>query len=211
MIRINLATRKQSVALVGDGTQVTSATKSLFKFDTRLDGVKDLPIRKFAIFFVAAFALHYFVTDFEEQSLVSYDAEISKLNIEQSKLQADFGKTKEYAPLKKQLDLDETMIRTKISTVQRLIADRQTPPKLFAALSSATPDDVWLSEMQIKGDEVDFVGNAQDFSDIPDFMKSISESAYFSDISLQESSSAKDTNGQALAHFKLSAKRRRAN
>lgn len=210
MIKINLATRKQSVALASDGTQATS-TQSLFKFDARLDGVKDLPIRKYVVFFIAAFALHYFVGDFEQQKLATFDAEISKLNIEQSKLMADFNKTKQYAPLKKQLDQDETMIRTKINTVQKLIADRQTPPKLFAALSSATPDDVWLSEVEIKGDDVSFVGDAQQFSDIPDFMKSISESAYFSDISLDESDSTKDKDGQQIAHFKLTAKRRRAN
>jgi Tfp pilus assembly protein PilN len=213
MIRINLAQRKQFAAAAASGdmtasTGLSALTQGAFHFDPRLDGLQELPLRKIGALAAVAVATHFGMGRFQSDQIKEVEAEIEVVRNEQTKLAADVGKTKEYLPLKKQLDEDEAMIRTKIRTVRSLIADRQTPPQLFAALSGATPREIWLSEVKIGKEQVVLKGAAASVGDIPDFMRMVRESAFFSDVALEETRAGRESDGQEIAQFSLVAKRR---
>lgn len=216
MIKINLALRKQSASanVVADeptagASALTSLTLKGFRFDARLDGLEEVPLKRIGALIVLAVAVHYLAGSYQQAQIDEVNAELASVKAEQSKLQADVNKTKDYLPLKKQLEADELMIRTKIRTVRDLIADRQTPPRLFAALSGATPPEVWLHEVKIETDRIFLKGFAANVGDIPDFMKMIAESAYFTDILLEETKTGKDERANEIATFSLGARRRR--
>jgi Tfp pilus assembly protein PilN len=215
MIKINLALRKQpSGATEGTkGTGATFNTFSLEKFkDARLDGLKELPIKKLALFITAIGLSWYFMDDWKATKLADLDTEISKLTAERARLSKMLEKTKELDVLKKALETDEALIRNKIETVQKLIQDRQTPPKLLLSLSSGMPAEVWISDFKIEKDEVTFHGSSLNFGQISDFMKTINESALFKDVKLVKTEQAKDNKtGMEIADFELQAKRRTQN
>jgi len=217
MIKINLALKKMSAAAAANtnATTGTGATatqgKSLFKFDARLDGMIDLPIRKYSIYIGVAFALSWFSADYKENQIRAMQVDLEQIQAAAGKLKADIDKTRGYEPLKKQLDQDESLIKSKIDTVQKLISDRQTPPKLFAALSTSIPESVWLSEVQIQGEKVQFTGSSEEYTGVTDFFKSIGDSTFFESAQLSDSKSAKDNSGGEIVSFILTAKRRKSN
>jgi hypothetical protein len=208
MIKINLANRKQS----GSGSDASAAKPINFtgklNFDFDFSKAKDLPIRQILIPLVACILGSYFLDGYKEDEIKAVDATLAVLNAERTKLQAEAAKMKGYEEVKKSLEADEFIFRTKIDTIQKLITDRALPPKVMLSLANATPKDVWLTEFKIKDNQVNFKGSSLGFNQISDFMKNLNESAYFSDLNIKDTHGAKDANGNDIATFELVAKRR---
>jgi Tfp pilus assembly protein PilN len=203
MIKINLALKKQSVAAVEGGGEkgVKSATAAL-------EGIKELPLKKIAIYVGLVFAANYLMQSTQEDELNKLDRKIARVNDENARLTAALGKTKQYEQLKASLDADETMIRQKLDLVKKLVDGRQNSSKMLLALSSGVPNEVWLSEFKVSDAEVRLKGLSSDFSHVSDFMKSLGESAYFGEMTLVNSVQDKDEIGLGVTNFELSAKRR---
>jgi hypothetical protein len=213
MIKINLATRKAAVTATADGGKTSGTGFKNFlnaglKIDARLDGFKELPIRKLAVAALACYAASWMLDSYKEDELNKVAAIIAKARDDQTKLKTELAKTRGYEQIKKDLDNDEKTLRTKIETIQKLLAGRQTPPKMMIALSGAIPQDVWLTGLKIGEQDVSFKGASLGFNQISDFMKNLNESAYFTDVRLQGSQKSKDESGAEVAGFELEAKRR---
>lgn len=212
MIKINLAARKQAVSarLDDEGKDATGINlRSImggFKLDNRLDDLKELPIRKIAVSALACFAVNYYLDSCKEDEIAKVGAALTKVQAEQSKLKIELAKTKGYEEVKKSLESDEQTLRNKVDTIQKLLAARQDPPKLLMALSTAIPQNVWLNSIKITGKDAVFKGESVGFNLISDFMKSLNESAYFTDVRLEGTQREKD--GPDLATFELGAKKR---
>jgi Tfp pilus assembly protein PilN len=213
MIKINLATRKQAVASSGDGSKAggsasLSGMLTGFRNDSRLDGLKELPVKKFAVGILAVIAAGYLVDTFKDDELAKKETLLGTARTEQGKLKADLAKTKGYEDIKKSLDADELTLRTKIETIQKLIADRQASPKMMTAISSAIPAEVWLKGLKIEDAAVAFKGASMGFNPIADFIKNLKESAYFGEVQLQGTKQEVDETGAPAAGFELQARRR---
>lgn len=213
MIKINLALRKQPASVTGDvrgGGAAGSALGFLagMRVDQRLDGFKDLPLKKFALMALVAVMGGYLLDDFKEGELSKIDALLAKDQEERRKLEGDLGKTKGFEAVKKALDADELTLRTKIDTIQKLLTDRQIPPKMLTTLSASIPADVWLRSFKVKDDEISIRGSSLDYNAISDFMKGLNESAYFTDIQLKGTQQERDELGADVAAFELFARRR---
>ncbi len=221
MIKINLATKKQPVAVVSETTKTGTATGTLgtleaFTRDARLDGLDPKAFAKIGALILATVVAWYLLESRKASELERLDGEIATLNAEKARIEAQILKTKESEKIKTALEADELMIRTKIDTVQKLIQDRQTPPRVLLVLSSAIPQNVWLTEFTIKQGEVTFKGNSLGFGVISDFMKAIGESAMFMDVQLKGTertntgaqNQALASTDEDVASFEISAKRR---
>ena len=207
MIKINLATRKQSASATGTAIGPTGIA-NLFKFNSVVDGMKDLPVREIALYVVMG-TVGYFVADeFKVDQLKEATDQVTKVDEEKKKLQGEIVKLKGLDAVKAALEGDETVIRTKIETIQKLIAGRQIPPKILTTLSSGIPQEVWLSDLRIQESEVSIKGSSYGFNQISDFMKNLSDSAYFKDLKLLGTQQNKDSTGVNLATFVIVAKRR---
>lgn len=202
MIKINLAAKKQSVPGGGD-PKAKSSGGSFGKID--LDKFKELPIRKVALpIIVGAFA-SYYLDSYKETTLSQMQAFLDKTKVENAKLQSRMSEFKSYDEMKKSLDEDEEVIRTKLDTIQKLLANRTSSTKILTSISNAIPKDVWLEEFRVLKTDILLKGSASEFNQISDFMKGLTESAFFYDVDLK-GSQTRDTVG--VAGFEIGAKRR---
>jgi Tfp pilus assembly protein PilN len=205
MIKINLATRKQSGVM--SETRLGSLNLGGLS-KVNIDNFKDLPIKKLAVPLITGLLASYAVDFLKETEIKKQDDIIAKLNADGSVLQDEIGKLKSYEPIKKVVDEDEVTIKTKLDTIRKLIADRNFHVKVLLSISSTIPKNVWLSDLEVNTTEIGLRGSSLDFNQISDFMKSLTENAYFTDVVLKNSQTAKDETGLDIASFDLMAKRR---
>ncbi len=207
MIKINLATKKQSQAA---SPESKSAGLSMPKLDAGAFGelLKTPKIRQLALFVVAGFALSFVLQSYKQEELNKLDVEMQRLTGEQGKLKAEVAKTAGYEQIKKTLEEDELAIRTKIDTIQKLLADRSNLPRMMLNMSQVIPKEVWLTEFRVQSDDVSMKGYSLGYNQISDFMKNLSESAYLSDLKLGSTQASRDETGSEVAQFELDAKKR---
>jgi len=211
MIKINLAARKTASLMDGPGggggkSRLTNIG-GMTKFD--LSQLKDLPnLRQLVILLLVGYFGNYFLEDLKSEELKKADNATIKLKGEQGKLKTELEQTKKYEGIKKALEGDEIVIRTKLDTIQKLLQDRTTPPKLLVAVSSAIPKEVWLSSIKVEDAAISLQGDSLDFNQVSDFMKNLNESAFFKDVALKNTQQGKDESGLETAKFELSMKRR---
>ncbi|MGZ3687096.1 MAG: PilN domain-containing protein [Bdellovibrionota bacterium] len=203
MIKINLALKKGPVGSTDNKPDFKNAFRSI---DFGI--LRELPLKKIALTLSVAVLSSYVLDDYKQKELMKLDTSIQQFSSEQSKLRAELAKTKGYEEVKRQLDADEVMIRTKIETIQKLIADRAVLPKVLLTLSGGIPTEVWLSDFKVANEDVAFKGSSLGFNQISDFMRNLNESAYFTDLHLINTQQGKDDVGADVAQFELSAKRR---
>lgn len=214
MIKINLAAKKQAAAVAeakgkgGGGGGFTLAGLKGGKVD--LDQLKELPIKKIATVLGASFVLNMAMGMVQEDELGKAADEAKKVAEEKTKLEAELVKAKGYEQLKKAIEEDEFVIKTKIETIEKLVADRSTPPKMLVALSNAMPTDVWLVGFVHKDRELTVRGKSLGYNQISDLMKSLNETTYFADVSLKGSQQESEggAGGATLAAFEITAKRK---
>jgi Tfp pilus assembly protein PilN len=157
---------------------------------------------------VVAIVAWYMLDTFKEEEMQKLSAIHAKLTSERTALEAEAKKFKGYEEVKKALEQDEFTLRTKIETIQKLIADRSSPPKILLTLATSIPKEVWLSELKLTDKEGSFKGYSMGFGQISDFMKNLNESAYFTDLNIKKTEQAKDEGGAEVAAFELTARRR---
>ena len=202
MIKINLALRKQAgEADPGKGGAVGSLGK------VNLDAFKGFPIRKVVIPLIVGSVASYLLDNYKEEEIHKLDLIVTKLNNEGAKYMADAAKFKDFEPVKKQLDQDEALIRTKLDVIKRVTSGRAPQSKFLIAISSAIPSEVWLNDFRVEKTDVTFKGMALGYGQISDFMKTLNSDAFFSGIELKNSQQEK-LGAVEVASFELKGKRR---
>ncbi|OFZ78786.1 MAG: hypothetical protein A2583_09660 [Bdellovibrionales bacterium RIFOXYD1_FULL_53_11] len=222
MIKINLATMKQAASAGGAGDApvkrgdiigtISQALTGLIKRRgvgaAEGGGIDKKMIRKIILMIGVGFAADFLAGDFMAEEMKKVEAALARVDAEKSKFQAEVQKTRGYEAIKKQLEADEFIIRTKVDTMEKLVTDRQTPPKLLLSVATAIPKDVWLSSFKVDGPSVVFSGGSVGFNPVSDFMKTLGESAYFSELNLQKTEQTRDAAGTEIAIFELMARRK---
>ena len=205
MIKINLAARKSASLL-----ETRGGDKSLTGMPKiNLSALKEIPnLRSLVILALVGYFGNYFIEDLKTEEIKKADASIQKLKDEKGKLNHELEETKKYEGIKKALESDEIVIRTKLDTIQKLVQDRTTPPKLLVAISAAIPKEVWLSQIQVEDSNISLSGDSLDFNQVSEFMKNLNESAFFKDLALKNTQQGKDETGLDTAKFELAMKRR---
>jgi Tfp pilus assembly protein PilN len=151
---------------------------------------------------------NYLSSSFQAEELSKLDGQLEKLVTQQKGLKAELEKTKGFEAIKKSLEADELTMRTKIEVINKLLQDRQKPPKVLLGLSNIIPADVWLSTFELDASEVKLSGYAMNNLQVPEFQKNLNESADFKDVTLLGQSSMKDSSGMDVVKFDFQAKRR---
>ena len=202
MIKINLATRRQQA---GDHKALKGGAGGAAQ---TLGILKDLPIRKVALPLMVGFVASYLLDGYKEEQIKKQDVVLTRLNKQGADLTAEAGKTQSYEPLKKALDQDEAMIKTKLDTITKLVADRSTTHKFLFSISNAIPADAWLSELRVDKTDVILKGGALGFTQISDFLKNLNENSFFASVELKNTEQQEKEPGSETATFELKAKRR---
>jgi Tfp pilus assembly protein PilN len=147
----------------------------------------------------------FFLDSFKAEQLESLQKQIARLSDQKKKLELSVSKVKEYDLMKKNLDEDELMIRTKLDTIRKLIGDRSEPPKVLLGLATPLPADAWLNEVKITSQEIALKGSSNGYNAISDYMKGLGELNFFGEVSLKGSQQGQKDD---VTQFELTMKRR---
>lgn len=213
MIKVNLYQRKAAVGVVTDSAAgATGGFKGLLaKLKGGSEGITDEKralIILGAVYAVIYFGVSWYVGSLREEMLAAVDAEMATLNSKTTLLTSELNKTNGYEQIKRSLEADEKTIRTKIETIQELIRDRSTPPKILTTLSETIPKDVWLREFSLQNRHFKIGGSSTSMDVVSDFMKGLEETIYFKSVVLKSSKQESVKGGRTSAVFELEAERR---
>jgi type IV pilus assembly protein PilN len=84
----------------------------------------------------------------------------------------------------------QTALREKLDTLDRLKANRTGPVKVLDALATLTPKRLWLSKMEEKGGTVTFTGSASTIDDVSEFMTALKGNPHFKTVELTKTAAA---------------------
>ncbi len=218
MIKVNLHQRKAAVG-VALGSPTGAGISGIKGFLAKLrgggagglsmdDGAKRSIIILGVIYAVILGGGWWYEGGLKEEKLAAIDAETAALDSKLNLINSELNKTNGYEQIKKSLEADEKTIRTKIETIQELIRDRTTPPKILTTLSETIPKDVWLRDFALKDRHFKISGSSTSMDVVSDFMKSLEETIYFKGVVLKSSKQETVKGGRGSAIFELEADRR---
>lgn len=218
MIKVNLYQRKAAVgvtagtatgALSGAGGGLRGLLDRLRGGGEGLaDSDKRAAIISAVVYAVILGAGYWYSGERQAEMLAKLEEEVTALDSKSNLLTSELNKTNGYEQTKKSLEADEKTIRTKIDTIQELIRDRTTPPKILTTLSETIPKDVWLREFSLKDRHFHIVGSSSSMDVVSDFMKGLEETIYFKGVVLKSSKQEVLKGVRASATFELEAERR---
>jgi len=194
VIKINLAARRQKELAPPSGMSLGGI---LEKVD--LSVIQDLPIKKVLGPVIIGLIAGYILDSYKESEVGKIQKEIEKAEKDAARYQVEISKFKNYEGLKKSLDEDEGMIKSKLDTIQKLMENRGDPVKMLSLLSSTIPRNVWLTSYKKKQTDVMVSGATTDFNQISDFMKNLIDSSRFTDVELSESKQQDVKAGQRVS------------
>ncbi len=84
----------------------------------------------------------------------------------------------------------QTALREKLDTLDRLKANRTGPVRVLDALATVTPKRLWLTKMEEKGGTVTFTGSASTIDDVSEFMTALKGNPHFTGIELTKTAAA---------------------
>jgi type IV pilus assembly protein PilN len=135
---------------------------------------------------------------YQSHRLSSLEEELAGLRTE---LQVLNTKVKEVADL--QVKIKEARGKQKI--IDGLKQKKTGPVLVMASLSRATPTSLWLTDLREAGGNVTMNGLATDNESIADFMRSLDQSKFFTNVELVESTQGAGTSS-SLKKFSVKAK-----
>jgi type IV pilus assembly protein PilN len=147
---------------------------------------------------VLVLALLALVEAWSRMRLAPIRAEHASLQSELKMLEAKTAELTELEKNKKELD-------EKIKTISLLEQKKVGPAKILANLSDAAPEQVWLLDFTEDNGAATITGYAFDNQTIAAFMRKLSESAYFSDVHLDETTQS-EQQGMQLVRFVVKAR-----
>ncbi len=105
------------------------------------------------------------------------EAEVARVKMKNQELQKQIGQVKDFE--KKQADLEK-----KLKVLTSLKAGKSGPVHLLDQLSSALPDNLWLTKFVEKGGRINLSGIADNEKTVAAFMKNLEHSIYYQKVEL---------------------------
>lgn len=96
-------------------------------------------------------------------------------------------------------------LEDKLNVIKSLEKARTGPVKLFDEIANLAPDRLWLKGMKTAGSQVTLEGTSLDTGIVADFLRSLNESEFFSNVDLKNTKGGKEVEGVKLVDFKISA------
>lgn len=218
MIRVNLSKKAKKKKSGGGGLTGSIALTDLI---AKLKGsgasigassdfdFKNSSFMKVILIVAALYAGNYWIEDQKQKKLDIIRVEQANVQAEINRLNTALDKTKGYETVKQQLEASEQTVRTKLETINKLLADRAGPSKMLIQVAQIIPGEVWLTSMKVTDQTVDITGGTPGYTEVSDFLKSLSESSFLYDPKIsgieEKVSTAKD---QLYQDFQISASRR---
>lgn len=220
MIKINLALRKTASVVTSETSAAGSGPFGLklpefLSSKAPAEGQGPVPsvsielgdVRNLLVAGLVSYAAMYFIEGEKTKELEELDTQVQVLQAEQTQLRAETNKVQTYDQLKKQLEADEKLMRNKLETIQKLMNDRSSAPKILLTMAQTIPGEVWLRELTAQESRFTLQGSALTFNHVSDFMRGLNGSVFFQNVELKGTEEAKES-GAEIKNFELTAERR---
>ena len=168
MIKINLQTTSKSLDL------------------TNLGGI-DLTVVKIKALILVIILLYLpdmFLYPQFEQQIVEVNEKIAAKNSELRKVNNKLNKGKEVEKQIKDLKNQEEALSKKLVAVKQAISEKRNPSALLLYLAKNTPENVWLNDMELKGDVLSVKGEALDYTSIGNFVNNLRSSVFIKEANI---------------------------
>lgn len=104
----------------------------------------------------------------------------------------------------KDLQAQEENLSQKLVAVKGAISEKSNPAALLLYIAKNTPDDLWLTELQIKGNELHVKGEALSYPNVGDFVSNISSSVFISSSSIiRTASKTREADKKRVEEFEI--------
>ena len=160
MIRINLLTEARAAAAKKKGPALPTGAK-----------LNNLLLIGGLVLGVIYIGTMYLVLSSKKRHL---DEEIGKAREEVARLRSIIEEVKGYEDKKKSLE-------EKIALINNLKTNQKGPVRLMDEVSKALPDLVWLTDMQIAGDQLTLKGRTLSPNAVATYLENLKKSPYFAE------------------------------
>jgi type IV pilus assembly protein PilN len=160
LIRINLLTEARAAAAKKKGPALPTGAK--------LNNLLLIGGLALGLIYIGAM---YLVLSSKQRHL---DEEIGKAREEVARLRSIIEEVKGYEDKKKSLE-------EKIELINNLKTNQKGPVRLMDEVSKALPDLVWLTDMQISGDQLTLKGRTLSPNAVATYLENLKKSAYFAE------------------------------
>lgn len=200
MIKINLALKKSS------GTGPSAGASAIPRIDA--SALMSPAVRSVALSAVVYFGSGYYFDNQRAELLQKVAQEVAVQTQKSAALKESLGKMKQYEEVKKSLESDEKIIKTKLETISLLSKDRDSGTQYLRAISKSIPKDVWLMGLDFRSNEIDFKGQASEFSLVSDFTSQLSQTGLFTEVQQEIAANTNDEGGKSVVGFELKGRRK---
>ena len=118
------------------------------------------------------------------------------------------GDIARYRPEEEQVQVfkaKRSELEDKIDVIKGLDRARSGPVRILDALTTSTPDRLWLTALSTEGVQIKVEGDSLDTGVVADFLRSLNASPYFTEVDLERTSSGSQVDGVRLVHFIITA------
>lgn len=173
MIKINLLSKKNSL----DISNIAGFDFTRLKFKALLLVI--------LIIYVPDFTL---VTMWEGEQEAK-NTEIQALDAKLSGLKRKVAAAKDMERQIKELQAQEENLGKKLTAVKQAISEKKNPATLLLYIAKNIPDNLWIINLSIDGNQMVIKGESLDYSSIGNFINSLRSSVFISDANIVSTSS----------------------
>jgi type IV pilus assembly protein PilN len=137
-------------------------------------------------------------------SIISEEIAESKARI--SQMQRDIDQYKPQLEQVAAFRAKKKELETKIGVIDELDLARSGPVRVLSELAARAPDRLWLTSLATEGKTVVMVGQSLDNDLVALFLRSLGESAYFTQVDLDKTEMKGESGGLRLMSFRIRAK-----
>jgi type IV pilus assembly protein PilN len=120
----------------------------------------------------------------KRSAIKAVEAEIAEIDHKNRMLREKIGQVRDFE--QKQAELEK-----KLAVLKELKAGKSGPVHLLDELSSALPEELWLTKFSEKSGSIDIAGIADTENRVAEFMERLDGSPYYQDIELQVTQQSK--------------------
>jgi len=96
-------------------------------------------------------------------------------------------------------------LQVKLDVITGLDRARSGPLRLMDELSVRAPERLWVTDLMTRGSNVTVKGESLDTGVVADFLRSLNESDYFTNVDLKSTSRGKEVRGIKVVQFEVTA------
>lgn len=180
MININLLGKKKAQAIPGlDKIFEKIGIKGIDPEFARQAGMK---IAALAIGLYVGFFVPNYLYELERDEL---RARLDGMNEQIKTLQKQYDAKKDIRKQMEELTKQETEAKRRLDIIMKIARDREVAFRTFENFTNLLPQKVWLNRVEFNNLSLTLEGSAWEYPSVNEFIKSLSESAYFDAVTLR--------------------------